>query len=46
MTSELKTDLKIELKDLNYLSSLAFLACKGFLEMNHTTTTTWPIIIY
>ena len=37
MTSEVKTDLKIELSDLNYLSSHASLACRGLLEMIHTT---------
>ena len=33
MTSEVKADLKIELRDLNYLSSHASLASKCFPEM-------------
>ena len=33
MTSEAKADLKIELSDLNYLCSNAYLACKCFHEM-------------
>ena len=37
MTSEVEADLKIELSDLNYLCSHASLACKGLLEMIHTT---------
>ena len=47
MTSEVKADLKIELIDLNYLYSHASLACKGFLEMIHTTDKqTGPIMIH
>ena len=37
MTLEAKSDLKIELRDLNYLCSYASLASKGFLEMIETT---------
>ena len=37
--SEVKFDLKIEVCNLNYLCYHASLACKGFLEMIHTTTT-------
>ena len=36
MTSEVKADLKIELSDLNYLCSHAYLACKCFPEMIDT----------
>ena len=39
MTSEVTSDLKIELSDLDYLGSHASLAYKGFLEMIETTTT-------
>ena len=36
MTSEVTSDLKIELSDLDYLGSHASLAYKGFLEMIDT----------
>ena len=36
MTSEVTSDLKIELSDLNYLYSYASLACKGCREMIET----------
>ena len=44
MTSEVTSDLKIELSDLNYLGSHASLAYKGFLEMIDTDDN-GPIII-
>ena len=45
MTSEVTSDLKIELSDLNYLGSHASLAYKGFLEMIDTDDDNEPIII-
>ena len=40
MTSEVTSDLKIELSDLNYLFVHASPDCKGFPEMIDTMTTT------
>ena len=40
MTSEVTSDLKIEISDLNCLCVHASLACKGLLEMIDTMTTT------
>ena len=37
MTSEVTSDLKIELSDLDYLCFHVSLACKGFLEMIQMT---------
>ena len=44
MTSEVTSDQKIELSDLDYLGSHASLACKGFLEMIEMPD--GPIIIH
>ena len=44
MTSEDTSEVIFELNDLNYPCSHAFLACKGFPEMIHTTTANYDLL--
>ena len=43
MTSEVASDLRLELSDLKYTCSLASLACNCFSEIIHIN---WPIMIH